>query len=269
MPKITTGILHDAEPLSVEQVKELEREVLENQKILVYLDTNKELCFSMPDASVDSIKCLAWNHAYELIEEATRFVKNSYKKDGLYSFYLDKVLQKKNLEDAWEEEGGSVSTVTAGLYETGAIALYEQGDVEGASKLLKTSWADIEAEGCWEVSKGDDIDLPPMNEYGFYFGVPYSSVFYGLTPVLMVLTLYEDGSAVINGEGQTASMPEGTIMYNDHSVDMSSLGFSVCTVSADGKTLSSDSVTFNLGTGRRPYSPSRWKPSRYFCICTC
>jgi hypothetical protein len=99
MSGINTGILTNAKPLSTEQVEELEKETLEEQKAFAYLDQNSELCFSLPQG-VNMIKELAWNTTYELSTEATGFIKKIYKKDGLDSFYLYKVLQKQNINDS-------------------------------------------------------------------------------------------------------------------------------------------------------------------------
>ena len=59
-----------------------------------------------------------------------------------------------------------------GLYETGAIALYEAGDVEAASAMMKTSWDDLVANGV--IAVGEGAKLPEgaeLNEYGFCYGV--------------------------------------------------------------------------------------------------
>ena len=48
MAGINTGILTNAYPLSTERIKELEREVLENNKTFAYLDEDSSLCFAMP-----------------------------------------------------------------------------------------------------------------------------------------------------------------------------------------------------------------------------
>ena len=100
MAGINTGILINAYPLSTERIKELEKEVLENKNTFAYLDENSELCFSIP-WGIDNIKELAWNNAYELSAEEIGFTKKAYKKTGLKTFYLEKVLQKQGIESDW------------------------------------------------------------------------------------------------------------------------------------------------------------------------
>ena len=78
------------------------------------------------------------------------------------------------LGDLHSEDGDAVATLAPGLYETGAIALYEAGDVEAASAMMVSSWDELEASGVIAVSEGVSIELPEMNKYGFYYGVPYS-----------------------------------------------------------------------------------------------
>jgi hypothetical protein len=103
MAGINIGILPKAAPLSVEQIKRLEKQVLEEQKTFAYLNENYELCFVIP-CGIDYIKDLAWHNAYELRTEEEKLVKKVYKKTGLKTFYLEKVLQKTDIEDSWIED---------------------------------------------------------------------------------------------------------------------------------------------------------------------
>lgn len=115
MSGINTGILTNALPLSTERIKELEKEALENQTTIAYLNENSELCFVLP-FEPGVIKDLAWNNAYELTVEENSFIKKAYKKDGLESFYLEKVLQKQNIEDSWVDYAGEPEDELAGTW---------------------------------------------------------------------------------------------------------------------------------------------------------
>lgn len=100
MAGINTGILTNAYPLSADRIKELERQVLENNKTFAYLDEDSSLCFALP-WGVDGIKELAWNNAYELSASDGILIKKTYKKNGLRSFYLDKTMSKQHIDDPW------------------------------------------------------------------------------------------------------------------------------------------------------------------------
>ena len=104
MAGINTGSLTNAYPLSNSQIAELEKRVLENQETFVYLDENCKLCFALP-YGIDDIKELAWNNAYEISAEDDIFVKKVYKKQTLKSFYLEKILEKQNVDDLWIAKG--------------------------------------------------------------------------------------------------------------------------------------------------------------------
>jgi hypothetical protein len=108
------------------------------------------------------------------------------------------------------------SSLAPGLYQTGAIDLFKNGDIEGASAMMITPWAELEANNDIMVSKGEDIELPEMNEYGFYFGVPYSRCD---DPVSY--TFYEDGSAKFDEYGDVIEAPAGSVIYSDHCIDLS------------------------------------------------
>lgn len=100
MSGINIGILTNDYPLSAERIKELEKQVLENQKTFAYLDENSELCFSMP-WGVDGINDLAWHNAYVLGTEENTLTKKQYKKTGLKTYSLYKILQKESIDDTW------------------------------------------------------------------------------------------------------------------------------------------------------------------------
>jgi hypothetical protein len=100
MSGINTGILQNVYQLSSERIKELEKQVIENHDVFVYLDENSELCFSMP-WGVDGIKDLAWNNAFELSTENGTLTKKAYKKVGPKQYLLDRTFHKQAINDAW------------------------------------------------------------------------------------------------------------------------------------------------------------------------
>ena len=106
MPGINSGILTNAYPLTAEEVESLEQRVLETGNTIAYLNENKELCFVMT-AGVEGIKDLAWNHAYELINENGLLIKRIYRKNSLSTFFLKEILQKNSYNDSWSSIGSS------------------------------------------------------------------------------------------------------------------------------------------------------------------
>lgn len=113
MPGINSGILTNANPLTTEQIKNLEQRVLETGSTIAYLNENKELCFAMP-AGAESIKDLAWNHAYELKTENNLITKSVYEKTSLDTIALADVLQKQAINDTWTSVG-ALSLLDEGL----------------------------------------------------------------------------------------------------------------------------------------------------------
>lgn len=100
MSGINTGILTNAHPLSTDHIKELEAKVLNGGGSFAYLDENSRLCFAM-HKSVNSIKELAWDNAYELTNAGSLLTKRAYKKTGLKTFVLDKTFTKADINAAW------------------------------------------------------------------------------------------------------------------------------------------------------------------------
>lgn len=149
------------------------------------------------------------------------------------------------------------SSLAPGLYQTGAIDLYKNGDIEGASAMIVTPWEELEANNAIMVSKGEDIELPEMNEYGFYFGVPYSDI-----ERTTSYTFYEDGSARLDKYGDVIEAPAGSVVYTDHSIDLSVAMDAenyVFIVQDNGKTIGYFDIELYLGAGVPPkgmvYSP--------------
>ena len=80
----------------------------------------------------------------------------------------------------------------------------------------------------------EDPKLPEgaeLNEYGFCYGIVYSQTVDGM---IASFVFNEDGSAVLNDNGEIMDIPAGTIIYGDHVVDMSALECPIGTVSEDG-----------------------------------
>jgi hypothetical protein len=148
----------------------------------------------------------------------------------------------KQLFDSLVDDDSNM--LPAGLYEPGAIALWQEGNVAEAEAMMTSSWDDLEANGVIAISKG--VELPDdlvMNEYGFYFGVPYAMTMDGETARL---TFNEDGSAVMKANGETMEIPAGAIIYGDHSIDMTAMNMPVFVVSDDGTAIEGDGVVLSL-----------------------
>ena len=150
-----------------------------------------------------------------------------------------------------EEYVPETKMLAPGLYETGAIALYRQGDYDAASAMITKPWDELEAEGIIMVSPGPTLPdiLPPLNEYGFYYGIPYSGNVSGIT---MSLTFNEDGSATVSYMDERMEIPAEATIYGDHSIDMTASMGAVLEVSSDGTQLAGGGVTFTLGSAHPP-----------------
>lgn len=140
--------------------------------------------------------------------------------------------------------GGAISgggegseQIVAGLYQTGAIALYNEQGAEAIEGMMIKSWDELVDSGAIVIEDGVmsigmvmPDNLPEKNEYGFYFGVPYGG-----------LAFNEDGSAnMYNGDEIMYSMPSGTFKYDVNSIDASAMGIGIVQVSNDGLTLIGD-----------------------------
>lgn len=133
----------------------------------------------------------------------------------------------------------------AGLYQTGAIALYQSGDRDSASAMMKTSWEDLVADGVIAVSEGAELpEGAQLNEYGFYYGVEYGLTNDGIT---IGFTFNEDGSAVFNQPDQPMELPAGTAVYSYRTIDVSAMGM-IFVVSDDGTTIKAEGMTLSIGS---------------------
>lgn len=149
---------------------------------------------------------------------------------------------------AMVDEPAEPAMLAPGLYQTGAIALYEAGNYEAASAMMTTSWDELVASGVVHVD-GEPIspdDLSEKNEYGFYYGVAYSA---NADKGAMVVKFNEDGSADATMAGQLQTIPAGTAVYSSLTIDMSAVNWGVGIVSANGLSIAFADVglTFVLG----------------------
>lgn len=144
--------------------------------------------------------------------------------------------------EALEQFVPRIPMLAPGLYETGALALYREGNHDAASAMLISSWEELEADGTVAISEGpQDIVIPEQpsapspNEYGFYYGVRYAMVYEGVETLAAIFN--EDGSAVAIMDGERTEVPAGAIVYGDHFIDLTAIGYGTATVSADGTQL--------------------------------
>ena len=115
-----------------------------------------------------------------------------------------------------------IAAVVAGLYKTGS----------DYTELLMP-WDELISTGIFAVKNGvlsEGIvlpdNIPEMNEYGFYFGVPYTSD-------ILVATFNQDTSFIVNG----SSYPAGQISYSVGSINASAMGIGIGVVSNDGMSI--------------------------------
>ena len=114
MTGINTGILTNAHPLTAEQIKALEKKVLETGDAFAYLDENGRLCFAVPHG-IDGLRELAWHQAHELVTNDGVHAKKVYKKHAHKEYSLHEIFQKEHIDAAW------VSTNAASLLDEGLL----------------------------------------------------------------------------------------------------------------------------------------------------
>ena len=139
-----------------------------------------------------------------------------------------------DLEVAFEDLVPDVLTMPAGLYETGAIALWHEGRTAEAEAMMVTSWEELEANGDMYISDGSLPEGAELSEYGFYYNAEYSITAEGVT---IAFTFHQDGSAMVVSPNGVMELPAGVLVYGDHVIDMTAINFSVFVVSDDGFTL--------------------------------
>lgn len=114
--------------------------------------------------------------------------------------------------------GGDADMLPAGLYEAGAIALYEEQGAAAVEGMMVKPWDDLVSSGEIVVDNGSVFigsvlpdNLPELNEYGFYYGVPYcDSQDYSIR-------FYEDGS-MSEFEDGGSTYPAGSCEYDAKSI---------------------------------------------------
>lgn len=146
------------------------------------------------------------------VKEVAEFPSENLDIDVIYKMYnseTDEYILYMYLNDEWKE----FKKVSAGLYKTGTNY-----------KTLITSWDELIESGRIIVDNGVVYcgkvlpdNLPEINEYGFYFDVPYGDDF-GYEVVF-----HADGSVEFyyNGELDN-SAPAGSAVYSTKCADMSS-----------------------------------------------
>ena len=256
MSGINSGILRNAYPLSPTQIKEVEKDVILNNKCIAYLNENNEICFAEPFDPI-AVKNFAWHHVHQIFEQDGSFIKKVYKKTGRDTFTLSETFEKTDIDGSWG--GSSADTLAAGLYEPGAIALYQAGDKDGASAMKRASWDKLVDGGALTLtdgalSMGTGIiemkipdNLPELNEYGFYYNVCYGMTMEGVPATFM---FKDDGSAVFTlGFNDVTEIPTGVIIYGDHSIDLSAMDIGIGVVSDDASmiTFADVGMQFVLG----------------------
>lgn len=209
MAGINTGLLSNAYPLSHDEIKELEKRVLEKQKTYAYINEHGESCVIMP-YGVSSIKDLAWKNAYELSTENNLLVKRAYKKASTDTFYLNDTFTKEFLSDSWQsasaieelEGSGSEYYTTApsvlSFRSTAPLADFQEVRVNGVVvdpsnytleegstivkfsidylKTLDLGNHEVSVVSNTKTAKGDFIvKAPVINEHRFYYNQPYSA----------------------------------------------------------------------------------------------
>lgn len=234
MAGTTTGILVNAEPLSDKDIKELEKRVVETSSTVAYLDSNRELCFTLP-CSAEALKHFAWNNAYEINgAEGEGFTKYAYKKVGLDSMERGKVWTKETLDADWNEQGssGTVEILegsgaefhkfaptaltfrsTAPLNDLKKDGVKIDGEIidpgnyvltEGSTIVtFPSDFLEIFGKGDHEVTVESEnstasgnftVVEPDLNEYGFYYNIPY----YNKTDDLgLFLVVFKDNGTII------------------------------------------------------------------------
>ena len=186
----------------------------------------------------------------EVAVVTTGFSNNQTFLDGAPTGELDVVLPEIPNDDTDEEKENidNINTTFApGLYETGALELYRQGNVDEAKSMLISSWDELLAEEIVCMSKG--FDIPEgyyLNEYGFYYGLPYKLIIQGET--LFSLTLYEDGSVLLV-DSDTTLLPSGSVSYSFMSVDMTALDLPVLKVTNNGQALNWEEAGYDFLLG--------------------
>jgi hypothetical protein len=279
MSGINTGILTNDQPLSTERIEALEKETLEKQKAFVYLDQNSELCFSLPQG-IDMIKELAWNNAYELSTDANGFIKKIYKKDGLDSFYLYKVLQKQNINDSWIEEerldgdGAEYYTLaptTLSFRSTAPLNELQEIQINGVTvdpsnytleegstivtfpidylKTLDVGGYEVNVVSKSKAVKGDfSVKAPELNQYGFYYNQPYAA-YVSVLECIVAIFIKNDGTILaitLSNTNLNSEICSYTINGSSLEVNSPSFGTVICTIGPEATEIYCNTLNTKL-----------------------
>lgn len=280
MAGINSGILHNAYPLSATQVKEVEKDVILNNKCIAYLDENNQICFAQSH-DPEGIKRLAWHNAHQILEQDNSFIKKVYTKTGLDTFVLDKVLEKNNIDDSWKEssnpeeerlEGDGaefylLAPTALSFRSTAPLYEFQEVQIDGVTvdpanytltegstivtfpidylKTLNVGSYEVTVASDSKSGKGNfTVAAPELNEHSFYYNQPYSAYvdYFGSTCIFFIR---EDGTldAFVGGDTEICTY---TVNGNSMTVMTSGLGELHCAISEDGIYCTEINSTFTL-----------------------
>ena len=160
----------------------------------------------------------------------------------------------RNLSGGLEsgDDSESLESYVGGLYQTGAVARYEAEGADAISDMLITSWDELVSSGAIVINDGSielgyilPDNLPEKNEYGFYFGVKYYDKVF-----------HEDGSCTIyDGYDVVDSLPAGSCVYGNNSIDISKVGWGHYIVYDNGLAImyEEEEIVSRIG---KPFEPN-------------
>ena len=154
-----------------------------------------------------------------------------------------------------EDSGESDTYSPYGLYQTGALALYKERGIDAIKDMQITSWDELILSGAIVVENGAvsvgtirPNNLPEKNEYGFYYGVTYST---SSGEQSIGLKFFEDGSVEVFVGGESDMAPAGTCTYDVGIIDALNLVGGALIVSPNGDSMIAEGplagLTFILG----------------------
>ena len=120
---------------------------------------------------------------------------------------------------------------------------------------LIAPWEELIANGVFKIVNGElsygsvlPPNLPAINEYGFYFGVPY------FVDGESCLIFYEGGSADLKAGEDVMTLPAGTFSYSVGQIDGSGIGLPIMTIEDNGCIISYDDIpAMSVGMPGREY----------------
>lgn len=209
---------------------------------------------------VKYVKTTPWNTNMSILKQLIKYKTTNVDKQKRLLSFVNMNRQSMNLT-VFEDYLNIMSDpkgLAPGLYEDGAIELYEAGSIEAAQSKLKVSWEDLEANNVIGISQGSELpENLELNEYGFYYNVPYTTEMsvdiIEHSKTYMQFIFYENGFGLLNMGGYY--IEEFPVMYADHSIKISEIAD--CSITTNGnsvliKLLQSDEGTVfeaKLGDG--------------------